>query len=603
MWPRPSWSDARRRHRRRLEHGPAPRGRRRTRCSIGEKAMLRLGESIERTGAIPETKLAETAALRRRVRRGARAGSASSGSRCSSRAPAARRRTATSCSRGSLPQRASPCGCSPRPRRGGSRSSARSPGDARARRRRLVAVCDVGGGSAQVTVGTRRDGPAWVRSIDIGSMRLDEPAARRRPARATRPSPRRASEVDRLLDGVRAAAAARAALAVGGSARALRIARRRDARPRRAPRGDRDPGPHARERHRRALRHRAASACGRSPPARSSSGRLRSASTSRSGSSAAASARAPRSSSRARAPRPSRSGRTPRPDFRPSSPAATCSRSSGLGSYLASPSPRSSTSMIATHVSRPIRSASASGPIGCPKPSFATVSIASASATPVRERADRLVDERHQDPVRRRSRRRRAPRPAPCRGRARARRSPPPSRPRSPRRGSPRRAQHRHRVEEVHPDHAIGPCRSPRRARRSGSSSCSRRGSRPRAASASARRKTSSLTCGVLDDRLDHQVGLDELVDGATRASTSRRVGAALLGELREASLASSRAPARSRPGTGRRARRAVPRRRRPGRFPPPICPAPTTSTCSHSHEPPRRSSQPASIKARASRS
>ena len=38
--------------------------------------------------------------------------------------------------------------------------------------------------------------------------------------------------------------------------------------------------------------------------------------------------------------------------------------------------------MIATHVSRPIRSASASGPIGCAKPSFATVSIASGSATP-----------------------------------------------------------------------------------------------------------------------------------------------------------------------------------------------------------------------------
>ena len=38
--------------------------------------------------------------------------------------------------------------------------------------------------------------------------------------------------------------------------------------------------------------------------------------------------------------------------------------------------------MIATHVSRPIRSASASGPIGCAKPSFAIVSIASASATP-----------------------------------------------------------------------------------------------------------------------------------------------------------------------------------------------------------------------------
>src|SRR5438105_2185400 len=38
--------------------------------------------------------------------------------------------------------------------------------------------------------------------------------------------------------------------------------------------------------------------------------------------------------------------------------------------------------MIATHVSRPMRSASASGPIGCANPSFAIVSIASGSATP-----------------------------------------------------------------------------------------------------------------------------------------------------------------------------------------------------------------------------
>ena len=37
---------------------------------------------------------------------------------------------------------------------------------------RRVAVVDVGGGSAQVVVGTRRDGAQWVRSIDLGSQRL-----------------------------------------------------------------------------------------------------------------------------------------------------------------------------------------------------------------------------------------------------------------------------------------------------------------------------------------------------------------------------------------------------------------------------------------------
>ena len=35
-----------------------------------------------------------------------------------------------------------------------------------------VAVCDVGGGSAQVVVGTLQSGPAWARSVDLGSLRL-----------------------------------------------------------------------------------------------------------------------------------------------------------------------------------------------------------------------------------------------------------------------------------------------------------------------------------------------------------------------------------------------------------------------------------------------
>ena len=36
----------------------------------------------------------------------------------------------------------------------------------------VVAVCDVGGGSTEIAVGTRLLGPAWVRSADIGSLRL-----------------------------------------------------------------------------------------------------------------------------------------------------------------------------------------------------------------------------------------------------------------------------------------------------------------------------------------------------------------------------------------------------------------------------------------------
>jgi exopolyphosphatase/guanosine-5'-triphosphate,3'-diphosphate pyrophosphatase len=35
-----------------------------------------------------------------------------------------------------------------------------------------VAVCDTGGGSTQIAVGTVEGGPAWLRSVDLGSLRL-----------------------------------------------------------------------------------------------------------------------------------------------------------------------------------------------------------------------------------------------------------------------------------------------------------------------------------------------------------------------------------------------------------------------------------------------
>ena len=37
-----------------------------------------------------------------------------------------------------------------------------------------VAVCDIGGGSTQIAVGALESGPAWVRSVDLGSLRLTE---------------------------------------------------------------------------------------------------------------------------------------------------------------------------------------------------------------------------------------------------------------------------------------------------------------------------------------------------------------------------------------------------------------------------------------------
>ena len=84
----------------------------------------------------------------------------------------------------------------------------------------VVAVCDVGGGSAQITVGTRESGAAWSKSIDIGSMRLtsrilpNDP-----PGRAAVIAAR--DEVYRYLAGV-TPPLPHSAFAVGGSARALR---------------------------------------------------------------------------------------------------------------------------------------------------------------------------------------------------------------------------------------------------------------------------------------------------------------------------------------------------------------------------------------------
>ena len=83
-----------------------------------------------------------------------------------------------------------------------------------------IAVCDVGGGSTQIAVGTRRGGPAWVRSVDLGSRRLserllaDNPPGRRQ-ARSAR------AEVERAFEGV-VPPAPLLGLATGGTARALR---------------------------------------------------------------------------------------------------------------------------------------------------------------------------------------------------------------------------------------------------------------------------------------------------------------------------------------------------------------------------------------------
>jgi exopolyphosphatase/guanosine-5'-triphosphate,3'-diphosphate pyrophosphatase len=82
-----------------------------------------------------------------------------------------------------------------------------------------VAVCDVGGGSAQIAVGAGTN-PSWVRSLDIGSLRLTRRAFRGNPPDAedvARAKSIVAEEFDELTPPLPLAA-----IAVGGTARALR---------------------------------------------------------------------------------------------------------------------------------------------------------------------------------------------------------------------------------------------------------------------------------------------------------------------------------------------------------------------------------------------
>jgi exopolyphosphatase / guanosine-5'-triphosphate,3'-diphosphate pyrophosphatase len=83
----------------------------------------------------------------------------------------------------------------------------------------LVAVCDVGGGSTQVAIGTRNM-PSWLRSVPLGSLRLTErrlvsdTPTRRELATARTEAAAAIGELTPPLPAV--------ALATGGTARALR---------------------------------------------------------------------------------------------------------------------------------------------------------------------------------------------------------------------------------------------------------------------------------------------------------------------------------------------------------------------------------------------
>jgi exopolyphosphatase/guanosine-5'-triphosphate,3'-diphosphate pyrophosphatase len=83
-----------------------------------------------------------------------------------------------------------------------------------------VAVVDVGGGSTQVVVGSRDRGPAWLRSLDIGSLRLTRRAFHDDPP--TNDDLERARAIVDPLFAELAPPLPQAAFATGGSARAVR---------------------------------------------------------------------------------------------------------------------------------------------------------------------------------------------------------------------------------------------------------------------------------------------------------------------------------------------------------------------------------------------
>src|ERR671936_775381 len=84
----------------------------------------------------------------------------------------------------------------------------------------LVGVCDVGGGSTQIVIGSVDGGPAWIRSIDLGSARLTRRSLRNDPPDENTLAAARA-HVARCFADV-APPLPTTAFATGGTARALK---------------------------------------------------------------------------------------------------------------------------------------------------------------------------------------------------------------------------------------------------------------------------------------------------------------------------------------------------------------------------------------------
>lgn len=182
-----------------------------------EREHLLLGEEIERSGRLSVEKLAETVACARRYARAARdAGAArlevvvTAPGRQSKNADELLRRLAGATGAGVrllTPEEEGRLAFA------GAVAGAVDPPES-------IAVCDVGGGSTEVVVGTPAEGPVWIRGLDIGCVRLTErllgkdPPGKKALAAAS-------AEVERHLEGL-ISPFPRGAYATGGTARAVR---------------------------------------------------------------------------------------------------------------------------------------------------------------------------------------------------------------------------------------------------------------------------------------------------------------------------------------------------------------------------------------------
>jgi len=181
-----------------------------------ERAHIALGAAIERTGGLPERKLSETAALAAEY--AARAAThdvdvveviVTAPGRQSENADELVRRLRAATG---APVRVLSCDEEGRYAYDGAAAMLD-------RHPKVLAVCDIGGGSTEVVVGLRDVGPVYLRSFEIGSMRLTSRFFEGGPTADAVAEAR--AFVSQCLAGIDAPAPT-AALATGGTAGALR---------------------------------------------------------------------------------------------------------------------------------------------------------------------------------------------------------------------------------------------------------------------------------------------------------------------------------------------------------------------------------------------